>query len=218
MTTYRASLEPHLRALSTYFPQHSLDEQAVPSYTHRNPLMAWLFWQRLYVVMHELRREPIGRALDFGCGTGVLLPFLLRHAEMVIGYDINPQASQMMITRLGLGDVTLLNPNSGLTSLRDGSMKTIIALDVLEHVEDLDATVAEFTRVLASDGRVIISGPTESALYRLGRRLAGFTQHFHVRTIYDIEHAFARTFNVTVAAQLYWPVPLFRISVSRPRR
>jgi hypothetical protein len=44
---------------------------------------------------------------------------------------------------------------------------------------------------LADDGVVIVSGPTESPLYRLGRRVAGFGGHYHKHTVFDVERAVA---------------------------
>jgi SAM-dependent methyltransferase len=49
----------------------------------------------------------------------------------------------------------------------------IVALDVLEHVKDLESVLASLLRLLASGGRLVVSGPTENIFYRIGRRLSG---------------------------------------------
>ena len=58
-------------------------------------------------------------------------------------------------------------------------MDLVLAGEVLEHVEPLGATLDFFRRILAPGGALLVSLPTESSLYRLGRRLAGFSGHYH---------------------------------------
>ena len=74
---------------------------------------------------------------------------------------------------------------------------------------------AEFVRLLKPDGRLIVSGPTESVFYRAGRRLAGFSGHYHVRNIYDIESHLSQFFRLSLVKRLVWPVTLFRITEGR---
>jgi 2-polyprenyl-6-hydroxyphenyl methylase/3-demethylubiquinone-9 3-methyltransferase len=186
-------------------------EQAVPSYTHANPLMAWLFWQRLRVVMRYLERIELGSVLDFGCGSGVLLPFLADRTSSVLAADLVSGPSEFLLRQLDRRAIPVITSPGFLSTLGDRSLDTIIALDVLEHVDDLERTVREFARALAPGGRVVVSGPTESAAYRMGRRLAGFTKHSHVRNIFQIEAAFMREFRVRDIRLRYLPLPFFRI-------
>ena len=78
-----------------------------------------------------------------------------------------------------------------LDRLPEGHFRTILALDSLEHNEDVGAIVRRLAASLRDDGTLIVSGPTESGLYRLGRRIAGFGGHYHKQTVYDVEAATA---------------------------
>jgi hypothetical protein len=49
-----------------------------------------------------------------------------------------------------------------------------------------------FTRLLSSKGRVIMCGPTESIFYRAGRRIAGYQNEYHHRTVFDVDRALRR--------------------------
>jgi len=62
---------------------------------------------------------------------------------------------------------------------------------VLEHVRDLQGTLAALLRLLKACGQMIISGPTENAVYRLGRKLAGpeFSGDYHERRVERIRQA-----------------------------
>ena len=118
-SAYRREMTKNLEALTEEFPDHALDEHAVPSYSHANPLGAWLFWQRLRHAIQYLEGQNLKRVLDFGCGAGVLFPYLLPRCERLFAFDIHDQASRATIKRLGLKGVQLLDPADGQAAAAD---------------------------------------------------------------------------------------------------
>jgi 2-polyprenyl-3-methyl-5-hydroxy-6-metoxy-1,4-benzoquinol methylase len=211
--SFRFIMEENLHNLASEI--NNLDEQAVPSYLHSNKLMAWLFWQRLKVVINYLDTLQIPHVLDFGCGSGVMFPYLIGRSESVVGYDIDLRASQYIINQLDLSGIQLINSVDGLNSIRFGSIDTILALDVLEHIDNLEEVLLEFERLLSKNGHIIVSGPTETFFYRLGRKMAGFKRNYHVRNIYDIEKEIQKFFYLQSTISLFPPITLFRIVVGR---
>jgi 2-polyprenyl-3-methyl-5-hydroxy-6-metoxy-1,4-benzoquinol methylase len=212
---YRKSFQADLRGILADGRTELIDEQALPSYTHRNRLMSWLFWERIRVVIKELERGEVGRVLDFGCGAGVLLPILLRMKGQVSACDLDLTYASQVARERGWRNIDWRIGLDSLKELAPATFDTIICLDVLEHVDSLPDVVAEFVRLLKPGGRLIVSGPTESILYRAGRRLAGFSGHYHVRDIYEIERYLSRFFRLSLARRLVWPITLFRITVGR---
>jgi predicted TPR repeat methyltransferase len=162
------------------------DEMAIPSYQHRNPLLRWMAWRRLEVVA-EFFRESCGKindgaahtVMDFGCGTGVLFDESSQVADQVYGVDIVLDPARLLVDAWGLEKVVLLTPAEAEKKLPPQSIDTIIAAEVLEHIEPLDDTLAFFRDRLRPGGTLLVSLPTESLLYRFGRRLAGFEGHYH---------------------------------------
>jgi 2-polyprenyl-3-methyl-5-hydroxy-6-metoxy-1,4-benzoquinol methylase len=209
--TYRRTMETYFQKLGDKKPGE-LAEQAIPSYTHRNRLMAWLFWERIYKVICYVESIRVNRVLDFGCGAGPLLPFLDGACTQVYAYDLNPDPAQRTIDTFLLKKTTLFTVEGGVGQLGNKSVDLIIALDVLEHVAELESLLKEFRRILTDNGRFIVCGPTESCLYKIGRRMAGFENLYHKRSIYDIEREMREFFDVRVIARMYPPVTLFRIS------
>ena len=207
---YRAAYERVFGELLAGAAPGSFDEMALPSYTHSNRAMAWLFWKRLDVAF-GLAGDLNGRSvLDFGCGGAVSFRRLAERGCRITGCDRDAQAlAREVCRRLGLQAEIVAD----LDELAGRSFDLILALDVLEHVDDLSGYLRRFAGLLAPGGRLVVSGPTENLLYRLGRRLAGFSGHYHVRNIYDIEKGLrAAGFRNLAVRALYRPFPLFRVS------
>lgn len=157
------------------------DEMAIPSYTHKNPLLRWMAWRRLAEVARLLDRHtpPEGCVLDYGCGTGVLFEPALERAGRVIGIDLVLSAAQLWKERQGMQAVQLMHPNEAFKAVASDSVDVIIAAEVLEHIDEPKEILDFFRRVLRPQGKLLVSLPTENVIYKLGRKMAGFSGHYH---------------------------------------
>jgi SAM-dependent methyltransferase len=155
----------HIPGLS----DHDRDEMAVPSYTHRNPLIRWLMWRR-YEVIASFLEAGADAALEFGCGMGLFLPTLAATHPCVWAIDLFPGYAQQLAAELRLP--IRFAPDLG--AVPDGSLDHVVAADVMEHLDDPGEVAHAFRSKLKPSGRLIVSGPTENAAYKLGRVLAGF--------------------------------------------
>lgn len=165
-----------------------LSEAAFPAYAHSNPLIDWLFWQRLHVVMKTIAQNgPYQQVLDFGCGSGILLSLLARHSKSVVGHDINLQPYHLIGQYIDF-PANIIVADDNLNEYPPSSFDIITALDVLEHVHDLVNTLEQLMCLLKPGGKLIISGPTENLFYQIGRKLAGkeFSGEYHERSIHNI--------------------------------
>ncbi len=194
--------------------EHSanLAEAGFPAYGNPNALISFLFWERLYrVIQHVERKGKLSSVMDFGCGSGVMLPVLSRLSDQVTAVDIDLAPAQRISEFVSFtGNVTFASSCEGVPP---GSLDLILALDVLEHVDDLDAILADLCALLSPDGEIIVSGPTENRAYKVGRFLAGpvYSGDYHVRDIYQIKQALQKFVDVRTLAALFFPVPLFVI-------
>lgn len=192
-----------------------LDEAAFPAYSHKNPIINWLFWQRLRKVMEHIENSQYENILDFGCGSGAMLPFLSSISKQVIAIDVDLlpiQSVQKYIpiaNNVQIKDATKIN----ITDLPKDSFNLIIALDVLEHVQDLPKTLSELFSLLKPNGQLIVSGPTENILYQIGRKIAGpeYSGAYHERGIAEIKNEILKIATIQHIATLYQPIPLFEI-------
>ena len=218
--SYKTRYRNIIRQVLAQAESGRLDEAAFPAYSHRNPVINWLFWQRLRKVMEHIQRPtPYERVLDFGCGSGVMLPYLSQISFQVTAMDVDllplerVQAHIPLAKNVEVKDATKNN----ISDLPANSFDLVIALDVLEHVKDLPRTLREILALLKPGGQLIVSGPTENILYRLGRKVAGpeYSGAYHERGIAEIKNELMHISRIEPIATLYWPVPLFEIFTAK---
>jgi SAM-dependent methyltransferase len=128
-----------------------------------------------------MRWQSGGRLLDVGCATGEFSARMAEHGWQVQGVEPSPQAAAVARETYGL-DVA----ESSLTQARfpDRHFDAVTLWDVLEHVPDPLAELAEIHRVLKVGGVLAISLPNlrsfDAALF--GQYWIGLDmpRHLHV--------------------------------------
>ena len=214
--SYKSRYRNAIRQVLVQAEPGRLDEAAFPAYSHRNPVINWLFWQRLRKVMEHIQHPmPYESILDFGCGSGAMLPHLSQIGSQVIAMDIDLLPLERVQAYIPLAPNVEVKDASknGITGLPGNSFDLIIALDVLEHVKDLPRTLKELLALLKQGGQLIVSGPTENILYQIGRKIAGpeYSGAYHERGIAEIKNELIRIARIEPIATLYWPIPLFEV-------
>lgn len=147
---------------------------------------------RRLVARHATPGAPI---LDAGCGTGLNLRHLPAGST---GVDINPR--NIALLRERLPDHSIVEGDVEDLPFDSGSFGTVLCTEVIEHIPEPAAALAEFRRVLRPGGVLIGSVPARSAIWKL-RFLSSTCPHsepFHneylpdeVRSMltgWDIEH------------------------------
>ena len=117
-------------------------------------------WERAEYLLQS--RVPEGASiLDLGCAFGYGTSKLARHYT-VTGMD----ASQEYIERAQLSypHIRFLHGSAEALPFADASFDAAVMLDVLEHVSDEAAVLAELARVLKPGGWVVISVPHRGLL------------------------------------------------------
>ncbi len=217
---YKTEFRAVIRKVLAESEQGRLDEAGFPAYSHRNPFINWLFWQRLHKVMNYVEADgPYEHILDFGCGSGVMLPFLCGISARVTAMDIDLLPFER-VNRQRAFPANLQVHDAREVTLKDlpkTSFDLIVATDVLEHVNDLPGTLAGMQVLLKPGGQIVISGPTENFFYKLGRALAGpeYSGDYHERGILEVRELLGKQMQIIPIATLYWPVPLFEVFAGR---
>jgi SAM-dependent methyltransferase len=113
---------------------------------------------RRRLVLHLLRRYKPGRFLEIGCGSGELMPWLLQYGFEGVGLEVSPQA-------LPFAQEAVRPYEPRLQVINDASMlhghrfQYVLALEVLEHIEDDQAALVAWKDWLEPGGKLILSVP-----------------------------------------------------------
>jgi SAM-dependent methyltransferase len=120
---------------------------------------ATAFWRSVEIGMLAHRGLPKGLGLDLGCGDGILTDILLRETEprSLVGVDVDPLETKAAARFPFYRRVHTCAGNA--IPEPDASFDFVLSNSVLEHIPDLDATIAEIARLLRKDGRFVFTVP-----------------------------------------------------------
>lgn len=108
------------------------------------------------------------RVLDYGCGTGFMIPHLAAVAETVIGADLSPES--VVTTNARHGTIPNFAGAFTLDELRSRQERydAITVIEVVEHLhdEDLDVLLRDVRTLLAPGGTAIFTTPNDEDLQR----------------------------------------------------
>ena len=132
-------------------------------------LEQWHWWfrgrQRILeaVLRRELRGQRVARLASLGCGPAAGLLWLeqfVNAAGRVVGVDAEPLHAQRVSERVEyvIGDVTAL-------PLAQRAFDAVLALDVLEHLDDDAAGLREAARLLKPGGLLLVTVPALQSLW-----------------------------------------------------
>lgn len=200
----------------------SLFEAALPAYTCRNLLARRIFWSRIEAVWKALaaQAEKADVAIDFGCGAGVMLAPLCHCAKKVVAVDRDLRVLELIARRVALPcnvwPCTVEQFQSWVHEA-PGSAGIVVALDVLEHVDDLEGSVQMLIQSMNSRSVFVASVPNENRLYRIGRRIAGadFSGQFHRTSWKDVRRCICRWATIEREVNVPLLLKLFRVLVVR---
>ena len=116
------------------------------------------------------RYELSDPMLDAGSGTSVYAQILRDHGRSITWFDI------------GLVQPPGLRASITAIPIADGSVATVLARDVLEHVDDA-AAMAEITRVLRPGGHALITVPGWPVLWGPRDEAAGHLRRYRRRDL-----------------------------------
>lgn len=111
------------------------------------------FASKSYGRFIRLHTQSCARVLDYGAGSGDLVTQLRAAGIVADGLEFSEDAREYCQSQRG---ITLL---SDLHETRDGEYELVSMIEVIEHLTELQGTLAEVYRVLAPGGKLLITTP-----------------------------------------------------------
>ncbi len=106
-------------------------------------------------------------ALDIGCGAGLVCEPLARLGAAVTGVDAAPDNVAAASAHAEAGGLDVRYMAGEVADLDIGTFDLVTALEVIEHVADKRAFLADAAARLAPDGLLILSTPNRTAASRV---------------------------------------------------
>ena len=126
----------------------------------------WWFASRrdaVYDLITSLNLPKTAAILEIGCSGGPLMQRLRAAGYLdLTGIDVSEPAIELAQAR-GVPNVSVMD-GAALT-FEDARFDLVIASDVLEHIEDEDRALREWTRVLKPGGQLLVFVPAHSYLW-----------------------------------------------------
>ena len=117
------------------------------------------------------RHVPRGRLLEVGCGYGLLLDEARRRGYEVEGVELSAAAVRYARERFGLPVEEIALEDAALAAqASDKRYDSVLAVDILEHLDDPVLAIERLCALLAPGGALLITTPDPTSLVA---RLAG---------------------------------------------
>jgi SAM-dependent methyltransferase len=164
-------------------------------------------------LLRSLGTEPPSRVLDAGCGWGTTLKALEARGYRVVGADISRRALEKLDgAGRELAELDLTQPvPEGIEPF-----DAVLALDVIEHLDDDRTAVERLGRLVRSGGHLIISVPALPELTTEFDAIQGHRRRYLPETLRSAFEGAGLEIQ-----QLFWwgawMVPLLRVSRGKPR-
>lgn len=124
------------------------------------------------------------RALDVGCGAGLLAEPLARLGATVTGLDAAPENIAAAQAHAASQHLAIDYRATPVEDMAEAGYDLVTSMEVIEHVADPAAFVAALAAKLAPDGLMILSTPNRTPLSRLamitiGESIGGIPKGTH---------------------------------------
>lgn len=120
--------------------------------------------------------------IEVGCGAGQNLSLFNSKKYFVIGFDISFYA----LSLIKKTKISLINGDLNNLPFKNNSIGLIIAMDVIEHLQNDITGIREINRVLITKGILILTVPAFKSLWGLQDIITGHKKRYSLKEIKTI--------------------------------
>jgi 2-polyprenyl-3-methyl-5-hydroxy-6-metoxy-1,4-benzoquinol methylase len=169
----------------SFIPNHEIED---PLRYYYKIHTKYLYRHRIQLGLDLLKSDTFENVLDFGYGSGLLMPSLSTISKKIYGIDIasDPVIVQSALKQLNISaelkqeDITKVNYPSDFFDL-------IVCFSVFEHIDDPELILSEMNRILKPCGKILVGMPRVDKSMEKLFKLIGYKDihHHHVTNHID---------------------------------
>ena len=166
----------------------------------------WWFKVRRNIILLLIKRYKISKTakiFDFGCGSGYTVGYLQKLGYDASGNDVSAEAVEFGLSE-GVRNISVAQ--SGKINHSEGGFDLILALDVIEHIEDDSAAVRGLKMALKPEGIVIMTVPAHQWMWGVQDEVA---HHFRRYTMTGLTSIVKQSGDLKIVNKTYFNTFLF---------
>lgn len=127
-------------------------------------------------VLDQIKRTDL--VLDLGCNDGSISQLMAKKAKEVVGTDID--TNLLRIAKKRAKEARIENISFEMIDaetkfpFRKNSFDAVVAVDVIEHIDNYKGALREVHRILKKDGRFVLSVPNVDTTWKRKLKKNGF--------------------------------------------
>lgn len=142
--------------------QYKKDSLNIRSITRR-------FLDKRTDIIHNLITPAKGdKLLDVGCGSGVHMVMFARDVDQIVGLDYSAdmlKLAEMRLKSAGISNYKFFHSNAESLPFDEKSFDCVISIGLLDYVESPKVVIAEFHRILKTNGWIVLTIPKKPSLF-----------------------------------------------------
>lgn len=169
----------------------------------------WWYRERRVLLNEQLAGLAPGRALDVGAAGGGNTRVLRDRGWQAVALEYGQEGAEVAHER----GLATLRADATLLPVADQQVDLVVAFDILEHLVDHDAAVAEVRRVLRPGGVFLVAVPADPRLWSAHDEAVDHVRRYTRMTLRDL----LERGGFAIDSMLSWNV-LLRPAVALRRR
>ena len=169
----------------------------------------WLNQHRYTLVTKFMHNSDKQKLLDYGCGNGLFLQYLLNNNESLSLSGFDPYLTSKDTNDIKILEDKGINFQKQFNRVANTTYDVVTALDVIEHIKDDGKALRNINRILNPNGKLLLTVPSHPYLYSLYDAAVG---HYRRYTSASIQNVLTEA-GFTVVEQRYFFIFLIPASL-----
>ena len=146
----------------------------------------WLNQHRFTLVTKFIHNSDKQKLLDYGCGNGLFLQYLLNN-----NWSLSLSGFDPYLTSKNTNDIKFLvdkgiNFQKQFNRVANTTYDVVTALDVIEHIEDDKKALVDIHKILKPDGKLLLIVPSHPCLYSLYDVASGHYRRYTKKSMQNV--------------------------------